>query len=61
MLAIYIGLQLFVLILGIKVLRIHWWLRHLQPNGSFYLNLNFKLLPERINEYYDNVCWYPQA
>ena len=59
MLGIYIGLQLLVIILGIKVGRIHYILYHLNPSGSVNLNIGSELLILKTNEYYDEVCWYP--
>ena len=59
MLGIYIGLQLLVIMLTIKVGRIHYILYHLNPPGSVNLNVQTELLISRTNEYYDEICWYP--
>ena len=62
MLAIYIGLQLLVVLLGIKVLRIQWFLLHINPgNNSIYLDVDHDCLVQYTHEYYDNVYWYPNA
>ena len=59
MLTIYIGLQLFVFVLGVKVGRIYFWLFHLNPSGSVNLNCDNESLILSTNEYYDRVCWIP--
>ena len=63
MLAVYIGLQLILLVLGIKVLRIHWWLWHIFPGDTEMdlRNISVLHLEREVSEYYDNVCWYPQV
>ena len=60
MLWIYIGLQLMVVLLGIKVLRIQWFLLHIDPGrSSVYLDVNHAELVNNTKEYYENVYWYP--
>ena len=63
MLAVYLGLQLLVLFLGIKVFIIQWWLWHIVP-GANRLKLNhvgFMDLEVAVTKYYDSVAWYPQV
>ena len=63
MLAVYIGLQLILFFLGIKVFRIHWWLWHIVP-GVLYNNwklIDVADLEREVNKYYNNICWYPQV
>eukprot|EP01083_Nonionella_stella_P220767 789499_1 len=63
MLGVCIGLHLVILLLGIHVLKIHWYLWHIQPgSGSAYWgNVNVASLKKHMHEFYDNVCWYPQV
>ena len=61
MLAVYIGLQLLLLLLGVKVFKIHWFLWHINPSSG---HVNFSKVGiydfERdVNGYYGDVCWYP--
>ena len=63
MLAIYIGLQIIVCLLGIKVFRIHHWLWHINcgHNYSNWSNIDANRFNKEMHKFYDNVCWYPQA
>ena len=63
MLAIYIGLQLMVIFLGIHVMRIHWWLWHIEPGCSYtwWSGITNSALKNKMNGWYEQVCWYPQA
>eukprot|EP01083_Nonionella_stella_P233727 823202_1 len=63
MLFVSIGLQLIIILLGIHVMRIHWYLWHVEP-GIEYLywrKINAVRLRKEVHSFYDNVCWYPQV
>eukprot|EP01083_Nonionella_stella_P150505 479576_1 len=63
MLSVSIGLQLIILFLGIRVMRIHWYLWHIQPGiqSTYWKNVNAASLRKEVHSFYDNVCWYPQV
>ena len=63
MLMIYIMLQLFVVFLGVHVMRIHWWLWHIEPGARPWwgrANHAAKATTE-MYKYYNDICWYPQV
>ena len=62
MLWIYCGLQLVLLILGIKVIRINYWLRWIQPGNTrviWPISMTSQNVGEEMYSLYNNVCWYP--
>ena len=63
MLLIYIGLQLCVLLLGIKVFRIHFWLYHLEPGKRRcnWYDLTEQGVSMNANNWYQEVCWIPKV
>ena len=63
MLAIYVGLQLIIFLLGVKVFRIHHWLWHINcgQNHSYWASIDANRFIEEMHKFYHNVCWYPQA
>ena len=63
MLGMYVLMQLVLFLLGWKVMRIHWWLWHVEPGQSsvYWPNLQKDLMIRYTNEFYDDICWYPQV
>ena len=60
MLAVYIGLQLILVILGIKVFRTHWWLWHVNCGVmcTDWKRVKAEKLEQEIHIFYDDVYWY---
>ena len=63
MLYVYVGLQLVLLILGIKVFQINFWLRHIQPEALYiWWGASDGIIEKYDTEmrlFYDRVCWQP--
>ena len=61
MMGVYVGMQLLVLFLGIHVMRIQWFLWHIEP-GTTYAYWSGGIKNVRAAEgWYQRVCWYPRC
>ena len=63
MLGVYVILQLILFVLGWKVMRIHWWLWHIEPGqiSVYWSHLDKTKMISHTNKFYDDICWYPQV
>ena len=61
MLSIYCFLQIMLLIVGIFVFRIHFWLWHIEPGrvSVYWESYDDGKLVQNMNGFYQKISWYP--